>query len=449
MTLPSIVTQHTTNILSNERGEAPELQLAVLAGDRVIVHPLPSPGRATVGRAASCDIAIDDGTVSRRHATLAVGDDVTIEDLGSVNGSTVRGQPIAPGRPVAIEVGEPVRIGGVLVLVQPRPRIVAAPLPVAGAAPRVGAEMRRVHDLAARVAPSPISVIILGETGVGKEVLAERIHRLSPRAGRSFLRLNCAALPETLLESELFGHEKGAFTGASLARPGLLASADGGTVFLDEVGELTLATQVKLLRVLEERAVLAIGSVRPRPIDVRFVAATNRELEAEVERGTFRADLYFRLNGIALRIPPLRERREEIEPLAVEFIAGASARLGVAVPPVLSPAARRALLDHPWPGNVRELRNLLERAVVLCAGDVIEPEHFCAGAAAALAAVPPDDPAPGGAGVAPRDALVEALARCGGNQTQAARLLGISRRTFLARLDRLGVARPRKTPAPA
>ena len=457
MTPDLAVRQHTTTIISAHWQGGPELQLAVLAGDRVITHVLPLVGRITLGRAASCDVMIDDGSVSRRHATLALGELVTIEDVGSANGVCVRGQAIACGRPVALDVGEPFRLGGVLAVVQPRARAASG-----GPSP-IGVEMRRVHELVARVAPSPISVLVLGETGVGKEVLAERIHRLSPRARQPLLRLNCAALPESLLESELFGHEKGAFTGATVSRPGLLAAADGGTVFLDEIGELPMATQVKLLRVLEERAVLAVGSVKPRPIDVRFVAATNRALELEVERGAFRADLYFRLNGISVRIPPLRERRDEIEPLAAELIANACERISRATVPALSANACRALHAHPWPGNVRELRNLMERAVVLCSGDVIETYHFW------IEAPPPAaEPiaSPGSAGarsnaqrcggeIEPveaageqRDAVVEALFRCGGNQTQAARLLGISRRTLLARLDRLGLPRPRKTPAP-
>ena len=442
MTPEPAIRQHTTTILPAEWVGVPELQLTVLAGNRVITHVLPATGHLTLGRASSCDVAIDDGSVSRRHATLVVGELVTIEDLRSANGIYVRGQAIAPGRPVAVNVGEPFRLGGVLAVVQPCPRTERlAP----GDAPTIGADMRRVHELVARVASSPISVLILGETGVGKEVLAERIHRLSPRARRSLLRLNCAALPETLLESELFGHERGAFTGATSARPGLLAAADGGTVFLDEIGELPPATQVKLLRVLEERTVLAIGSVRPRPIDVRFVAATNRALEEEVESGAFRADLYFRLNGISVRIPPLRERQDEIEPLALEFIAGASERLSRATAPTLSAAAQRALHEHTWPGNVRELRNLMERAVVLCTTGVIEPHHFWVDPPAVEEPVQPIATAP----TEERDALVEALQRCGGNQTQAARLLGISRRTLLARLDQLGVPRPRKTPPPA
>src|SRR6185503_6105666 len=179
--------------------------------------------------------------------------------------------------------------------------------------------MPQLHRLVERIARGTINVLILGETGAGKEVLAERVQRLSPRARWPFLRLNCAALSETLLESELFGHERGAFTGAVTAKPGLLETAEGGTVFLDEAGELPMSIQVKLLRVIEERQVLRVGGLKPRPIDVRFIAATNRDLEVEVARGAFRQDLFFRLNGVTLVVPPLRDRVSEIEALARLF----------------------------------------------------------------------------------------------------------------------------------
>jgi DNA-binding NtrC family response regulator len=302
---------------------------------------------------------------------------------------------------------------------------------------------------------------LLGETGVGKEVLAEVVHRRSPRHGAPFLRLNCAALSETLLESELFGHEKGAFTGAAQAKPGLLETADGGTVFLDEIGELSAAMQVKLLRVLEDRKVTRVGALAARSIDVRFVAATNRDLEAEVQRGAFRQDLFFRLSGITLTIPPLRERRAEIEPLARLFAARSAAQLGRPAPGI-SRAALDALVRHSWPGNVRELRNVMERAVVLAEADEITPDHLLLPSAkpaetrAAPSAAPAVDPAPaaaGGAGAAglraeldaiERQRILDALAAAAGNQTQAAAALGMSRRTFIARLDEYGIPRPRK-----
>ena len=233
-------------------------------------------------------------------------------------------------------------------------------------------QLRRMVD---RVAASDISVLILGETGVGKERMAEELHRRSPRAERPLVRLNCAALSDSLLESELFGHEKGAFTGAHERKIGLLEAAEGGTVFLDEIGDMPPLTQVKLLRVLEERRVRRVGSTATLGIDVRFVSATNRNLEQAIARGTFREDLYFRLNGIALVIPPLRDRPEEIEGLARHFV-GEACRSSGREPPGLSREALQILLAYPWPGNIRELRSVIERAVVLCEADRLTPAHL-------------------------------------------------------------------------
>jgi transcriptional regulator with PAS, ATPase and Fis domain len=306
--------------------------------------------------------------------------------------------------------------------------------------------MQRLFRLAELVAKSTISVILLGETGAGKEVLAETIHRKSARARGPFVRLNCAALPDNLLESELFGYERGAFTGAVSPKPGLLEAAHGGTVFLDEVGELPLATQAKLLRVLESGEVSRLGSLKPRPIDVRFLSATNRDLDAIVASGTFRQDLYYRLNGISIYVPPLRERKVEIRAFARAFLRDASKKGGRAEP-VLSPAAVAKLEAHTWPGNVRELRNVIERAVLLCQGEAIGPDHVMLGPTAG----PPRDPAlpPSSRSVASaaddeKQRIVDALERCGGNQKEAAKVLGISRRTLVYRLDAYGLPRPRK-----
>jgi DNA-binding NtrC family response regulator len=354
--------------------------------------------------------------------------------------------------------------------------------------------MQSLRQLAAQVAKSDLCVLILGETGVGKEVMAETIHQLSPRSNKKFLRLHCAAISETLLESELFGHERGAFTGAHAAKPGLFETADGGTVLLDEIGELPLAIQVKLLRVIEERKVLRVGGVEPRPIDVRFIAATNRELESEVAAGRFRSDLYFRLNGVTLWIPPLRERKDEIEHLAKLFVSQACRRLKLGREPALAHDAIKRLIKYEWPGNVRELRNTVERAVVLCGTDAaIRSEHLPTEkmAAALLARNAQPAPAPtlsgpissappafpnvptdvepeitsrvpklgsdpnlprltGDGGLAAelesleRQRILNAMEECAGNQSRAARLLGISRNTLISRLDQYGIKRPRK-----
>ncbi len=312
--------------------------------------------------------------------------------------------------------------------------------------------MDRIVRLVRRIAPGQISVLILGETGAGKEVVAELVHKLSPRAAAPFLRLNCGGFTESLLESELFGHEKGAFTGAVAAKPGLLESADGGTVFLDEIGELSPALQVRLLRVLEDRQVTRVGALKPRTIDVRFVAATNRNLEDEVAAGGFREDLYYRVSGIQIVIPPLRERTGAILPLAKRFIAVASKHAGRRAP-VLSPAAAAYLEAQPWPGNIRELRNVIDRAVLLCGTEgTISEDHLhhdrMVSAPRAKRTSSVGMVAPGSLKAevdeVEKRRVVEALDSCAGNQTRAAAMLGISRNTLAARMEQFGIARPRK-----
>jgi DNA-binding NtrC family response regulator len=329
--------------------------------------------------------------------------------------------------------------------------------------------LERVRPLIERVASGTISVLITGETGAGKEVLAYTVHRASPRAHLPMLCLNCAAFSETLLESELFGHERGAFTGATQTKPGLIESADGSTVFLDEIGEMPASLQVKLLRVIQERQVQRVGGLKPRTVNVRFVSATNRDLEADVVRGTFRQDLYYRLNGVVLAVPPLRERTDEIEPLAQAFIAQCAEQLGVRSP-TLSPEVLELLQQYAWPGNVRELRNVIERAILLCTGSVITLDHVprermqrgdtlvTQKVQSPISSSPgPSSTRPIGAesptmvGIRPtadraseRARVVAALESCAGNQTQAAKLLGISRNTLIARLDQYELARPRK-----
>jgi two-component system response regulator AtoC len=316
--------------------------------------------------------------------------------------------------------------------------------------------MRALYELARRAAGGNSNVLILGETGAGKEVLAETIHRASARAGRPFLALNCAALSESVVESELFGHERGAFTGAVQSKPGLLEAAAGGTVFLDEIGEMPLSIQAKLLRVLETRQVLRVGATQPRAIDVRFVAATNRDLEEEVAEKRFREDLYFRLNVITLEIPPLRERADEIASLARLFLGRLADGSGHP-PPSLRPDTLEVLRAYGWPGNIRELRNVIERAFVLCTGGEITPEHLptdkmrrrptsrLPGTSPGVPAASGDPPPADARGLKEieRQAIVDALERCHFNQTRAAELLGMPRRTFCKRLKEYAIPRPR------
>jgi transcriptional regulator with PAS, ATPase and Fis domain len=270
-------------------------------------------------------------------------------------------------------------------------------------------------------------------------VLARFIHEKSPRAKKPFVALNCAAITETLAESQLFGHEKGAFTGAQQARAGVFESAAGGTVFLDEIGELPLATQAKLLRTLESAEVQRVGSMKTIKVDVRFVSATNRDLERASKQGAFRQDLYFRVNGITLRVPPLRERKSEIGELARRFLDAASRSVGRSAPEI-SADALRALEAYAWPGNVRELRWMMERTLVTAGDGPILVAHLPEQVVA-------EDEGGGtatGTEAATKERVIEALEKCDGNQTRAAEMLGISRRTLINRIIEFDLPRPRK-----
>ena len=310
------------------------------------------------------------------------------------------------------------------------------------------APMQRVFDLLRKIAPARTSVLVVGESGTGKELAARALHELSPRADHPFLPVNCGAIPETLIESELFGHVKGSFTGANTDKVGLFEAANGGTVMLDEVAELPLTMQVKLLRVLQERKVKPVGGVAEREIDVRVVAATNRDLEAEVEKGTFRQDLYYRLNVIQVRMPPLRERREDVPMMVNHFVRKFSAEHGQPITSV-DPAAMSALTAYNFPGNVRELENLVERAVTLAADGRITADALpeLTPRAAAGAGVVPDLPAVGfdlerELDSFERGIVLKALERTEGNRTEAARLLGISFRSMRYRMSKLGISGP-------
>jgi transcriptional regulator with PAS, ATPase and Fis domain len=463
-------------------GEATR-QLVVFSGEEVRIFELPAEGTITIGRAEGNDVRLDDPSVSRHHAVLHVGRAVEIEDLGGQNGTFVRDKAPAEDaskthgvkqllrRRTEVTIGDRLIFGTVSTVLRRAP---LPEIPVLGdTTQRAGVvvrsrAMKAVYEQAELAAQSNISVLLFGETGVGKDVLARAIHAHSRRARAPFMSINCAALAESLLESELFGCEKGAFTGAVQAREGLLEAASPGTVFLDEVGELSPATQAKLLRVLEERVVMRVGATKARPIDVRFIAATNRDLEAWIAEEKFRSDLYFRLSGITLTIPPLRERREEIAPFVETFLAATQVELGRDRPLKISEQALDALVRYDWPGNVRELRNTIERTAVLCPTDTVLVEHLPARVLKKQRTLPPDA---GVAGAQPaasfgeakeavtaryqaemraveRARIEEALERCGGNQTRAAELLGVSRRTLVTRLGELGIGRPRKGRTP-
>ncbi|MBM3314405.1 sigma-54-dependent Fis family transcriptional regulator [candidate division WOR-3 bacterium] len=295
------------------------------------------------------------------------------------------------------------------------------------------AGLQRVRDLVARVAPSDTSVLVLGESGVGKELVARLIHRQSGRAARPFVTVHAAALPETLLESELFGYEKGAFTGAAGRKPGRLEAAAGGTVFLDEIGEITPAFQVKLLRFLQEKTFVRLGGNEVIAVDCRIIAATNRDLQEEMAAGRFREDLYYRLAVFPINVPPLRERRADIGPL----VEHALHRLGYTRP--LPAEVLQVLQDYDWPGNVRELENVLERGLILARGEELGPRHI-----QLPEPVLARPEAAGRAGTSllevEKQMLEDALAKSGGNKSRAAKLLGITRRMLYTKLAKFGIA---------
>jgi two-component system response regulator AtoC len=322
-------------------------------------------------------------------------------------------------------------------------------------------QMRAVRDLIAKVASTNAAVLLTGESGVGKEVIARAIHHGSPRAGNQFLKVNCAALPEELLESELFGHQRGAFTGAYRDKPGKFELAAKGTLMLDEIGEVPVRLQAKLLHILQDGEFARVGGERVLHTDVRVLAATNRDLEVEIRAGRFREDLYYRLNVVEVRVPPLRERRDEIPTLVDHFLKAANAQYGRTVD--ISPATLQRLVDHAWPGNVRELENTVKRIVVLGNADQVRNElGVVAATAAPLASTAPITPGVRADGderlnlkaiarQAARDAerlvIAETLDRVHWNRAKAARILQISYKALLYKIVDCGLA-PKNEPAP-
>jgi DNA-binding NtrC family response regulator len=301
--------------------------------------------------------------------------------------------------------------------------------------------MREIFDAIERVAPTRATVLLAGESGVGKDLIARAIHYHSPRRDRPLVKINCSAIPENLMESELFGYEKGAFTGANASKPGKFELADTGTVFLDEIGEVPPNIQVKLLRILQEREFERLGSNVTRRIDVRVIAATNQDLRAALESGAFREDLYYRLNVVPLNIPPLRERKPDIPFLANHFVQKLAPDAGCNVESI-SDAAMEKLIAYHWPGNVRELENVIERALVMCTGKQLEPADI------KLESAPRRAPQSGDSHFVPegmsldeyeRDIIKEALRRADGNKSQAARLLGLTRNALRYRLTQMGM----------
>ncbi len=308
--------------------------------------------------------------------------------------------------------------------------------------------MREIFATIERVGPTRATVLLAGESGVGKDMIARALHHHSPRRDRPFVKINCTAIPENLMESELFGYEKGAFTGANTSKPGKFEQADTGTVFLDEIGDVPPSVQVKLLRVLQEREFERLGSNKTRHIDVRVLAATNVDLREALEQGTFREDLYYRLNVVPISIPPLRERREDIPFLAEHFVKKLAPELGSPVRE-LSEGALEKLMSYHWPGNVRELENVIERSLVLSTGERLEADDIRLEAAQPSRALAVEGFLPEGMTLDEYEQTMirEALKRAGGNKSQAARMLGLTRNALRYRLSQMGLESPASSDA--
>ena len=414
--------------------------LLVVGGGHLSTHPLEPGATLVIGRDEACDVTIDHPKVSRRHA-IVIGDVpiARVEDAGGTNRVRLGDRTLATGETAALASGTSFQVGPFTVVLLG----MASPIgeSAEGRAELVVRDVRAgaLTELISRVAASDVSVLIRGETGTGKEVLARALHQASKRSG-PLLAINCASLNESLLESELFGHERGAFTGAVQAKPGLFEASQGGTVFLDEIAELPSSVQAKLLRAIETRQVMRLGGVRPIDLEIRFLAATHRDLREAVAEGEFRQDLYFRINGITILVVPLRDRKDTIPALAQEFLAEASARAR-RERARLSPAALATLARHDWPGNVRELKAVMERAVLLSPGPEIAPKHIVIDTPAPVD--PAATPAAASQSEDERARIIAALDECAGNQTRAAKKLGIARATLAHKLALFRIPRPR------
>ena len=406
-----------------------QLRISVLVGPDTGQRFAPTD-RAALGTAPDNEIVLHDPMVSRYHLELRAGDDgVELRDLGSLNGTFAAGVRV---RDAVIPPGSRLVLGSTTLVVEDAGTAVAPDGTVANIATIVGDSLA-IGEIAlqiAQLAASQVSTLIHGETGTGKELVAHAIHELGPRASGPFVVVDCGSLPATLIASELFGHDRGAFTGADQRHVGAFERADGGTLFLDEIGELPLAVQPVLLGVLERRKFRRVGGQKDVATDVRIIAATNRDLRAEANRGTFRPDLYFRLAVVRVVIPPLRERREDIEPLVAHFVEQITGSNDLA--PYFSAVTLDALRAHPWTGNVRELRNVIEAALALgqveldttsAAHHGLDQLSYREARAAAL-------------GSFERDFLGRLLAGCAGNASEAARRARMDRPYLLTLLRR-------------
>ena len=424
------------------------------------VHPL-SAAELVAGRGAECQLRLDDPFVSRRHFRLRrEASAYILEDLGSANCTVVNG---VPAKLKKLESGDEIYVGSTRISVL-MGASTSGLLPGVGGTTRVlnkrsnsiesrfemfgsCAAMQHVFEFIERIGPLDTTALITGESGTGKELVARALHQKSACAGGPMVAVNSAAIPRELAESELFGHEKGAFTGASSLRLGKFELANGGTLFLDEIGELPLETQAKLLRVLEERKVTRLGGSRDYSVKVRVISATHQDLHALVQSGRFRQDLLYRLEVVSLRLPPLRERAEDIELLARHFLASLREKLGRRIDD-FTPEALAKMRAYRWPGNVRELKNAVERAAILCEGPMIEASDVLTRNTAAMRRMTQVITQPEKDGFQPLDEMLQSVARphieralslAGGNKKKAADLLGVPRSSLYDIAKKYGI----------
>jgi DNA-binding NtrC family response regulator len=412
--------------------------------ERLDVHSLAEGSDVVIGRTEGT-LLVDSPRVSRRHARIALEKGVLlVEDLGSRNGTRL-GAAVLHAEKRAALGGDVVKVGPLSLVIARADRALSWSTPppartedaddddATGGEAVIVADraMSALYEVVGRLAAAMSTVLVTGETGTGKEVIADRLHARSPRAKGPFVRINCASVPEPLLESELFGHEKGAFTGADRRRAGHFEAASGGTILLDEIAEMPLAVQAKLLRVLERRAVVRVGSSAETPVDTRILCATHRDLEREVQAGRFRQDLFYRISTFTLEVPPLRRRPTEILLLADAFLRRFAAAGGKPAP-MLSHEAAMLLSAYAWPGNVRELRNAMEHAVVMTDSGIVTPLQLPRSLRGTSDAAPAamrdalDD--------VERQAIIAALAAEADNRTRAAKRLGMSRRALIYKM---------------
>lgn len=409
------------------------IEFVITSPDQAVLRRTISADEITIGHHAACTIAVADPFISRRHCRIVNRDGkLLLADLGSTNGTRFDGARVER---TALPTSGAFEIGRSTVawrVVREARRIAPSAEARLGSLIGPSAPMRELFALILKVAPSEATVCITGESGTGKELVARELHTLSARRGGPFVAINCGALPASLIEGQLFGHERGAFTGALERLPGLFEQAKGGTVFLDEIGEMPPELQTRLLRVLEERKVRRIGGEALISIDMRIICATNRDLRALVKEGRFREDLFFRLYVVPIALPPLRERPEDVRALAHHFVR-ALARPGG--PNFLTDAAAELLVRHRWPGNVRELRNVIERAMLLSNGESIDAADIRIEEIAA--------PGSGGSALRAREreVVAAALAACNGNVSRASRKLGIARTTLQKKIRRYALPR--------